>query len=424
MKPIETIYNSYRFRSRLEARWAVFFDTLDIPYEYEKEGFDLEGIWYLPDFWLPQQQCWIEIKGQQPEEELHEKGGTWYKAGLLSRETKKPVHVLAGDVWSTTVGVSFFPFNESHPVFQLEVLETIIKACGTILAVPPSREGEDACHRIRTSGASTYEQVRALFTLLQSGVCSFVSLFRGTDPVAWITFISYGYLAVNPVRWSECYFCGAVSLFWSILDFSPACSCEHVAHATTSDRINAAFQAARQARFEYGDSKTHFRVPGFDQAKNEHKIVYPQEPHATAQEEASAFDRQYFEEHPSETVYKRLSIEGEFPSQALSSLQDEKEKMLKDFGLREDEVDFVLEVEVTQVQVGFRQRRVHQLIALPLTPEAAEKMDEGFRSPQGQAYAHVHLSQREEPQGSNATSSQPLTNKARKKAEKRKRRRG
>lgn len=50
-KAIETYYNGYRFRSRLEARWAVFFDALGIKYEYEPEGFDLgDGIYYLPDF--------------------------------------------------------------------------------------------------------------------------------------------------------------------------------------------------------------------------------------------------------------------------------------------------------------------------------------------------------------------------------------
>ena len=54
MKPIETLYNGYNFRSRLEARWAVFFDTLGIKYEYEHEGYDLgDAGWYLPDFWLP-----------------------------------------------------------------------------------------------------------------------------------------------------------------------------------------------------------------------------------------------------------------------------------------------------------------------------------------------------------------------------------
>lgn len=53
IKPIETTYNGYRFRSRLEARWAVFFDTLGIRYEYEPEGFEMSnGIKYLPDFCL------------------------------------------------------------------------------------------------------------------------------------------------------------------------------------------------------------------------------------------------------------------------------------------------------------------------------------------------------------------------------------
>ena len=51
MKAIETMYNGYRFRSRLEARWAVFFDALGVRYEYEPEGFVLDDrTWYLPDF--------------------------------------------------------------------------------------------------------------------------------------------------------------------------------------------------------------------------------------------------------------------------------------------------------------------------------------------------------------------------------------
>lgn len=51
IKPIETIYNSYRFRSRLEARWAVFFNALGVEFEYEPEGFVLpSGKYYLPDF--------------------------------------------------------------------------------------------------------------------------------------------------------------------------------------------------------------------------------------------------------------------------------------------------------------------------------------------------------------------------------------
>lgn len=72
--PIETKYNGYLFRSRLEARWAIYFDTLGIHYEYEKEGYDLgEAGWYLPDFWLPQVQMWAEVKGSKFTEEESEK---------------------------------------------------------------------------------------------------------------------------------------------------------------------------------------------------------------------------------------------------------------------------------------------------------------------------------------------------------------
>lgn len=62
MKPIETVFDGYKFRSRLEARWAVFFTEAGIPFEYEPEGFDIAGVRYLPDFWLPEQKYWLDIK--------------------------------------------------------------------------------------------------------------------------------------------------------------------------------------------------------------------------------------------------------------------------------------------------------------------------------------------------------------------------
>ena len=64
IKAIETHYNGFRFRSRVEARWAVFFDAANIQYEYELEGFNIEGTKYLPDFYLPEYHRWIEIKGK------------------------------------------------------------------------------------------------------------------------------------------------------------------------------------------------------------------------------------------------------------------------------------------------------------------------------------------------------------------------
>lgn len=60
---IETRYAGCRFRSRLEARWAVFFDTLGIRWEYEPQGFVIDGQTYLPDFLLPQCGTWVEVKG-------------------------------------------------------------------------------------------------------------------------------------------------------------------------------------------------------------------------------------------------------------------------------------------------------------------------------------------------------------------------
>ncbi len=75
-KAIPTEYAGYLFRSRLEARWAVFFDKLGIRWVYEYEGLILsDGTHYLPDFYLPDFHCYFEVKGK------HIKGTTEeYKA--------------------------------------------------------------------------------------------------------------------------------------------------------------------------------------------------------------------------------------------------------------------------------------------------------------------------------------------------------
>ena len=63
LKAIETEYSGYKFRSRLEARWAVFFDALQINYKYEDEGYELsDGELYLPDFYLPEFKVFVEVK--------------------------------------------------------------------------------------------------------------------------------------------------------------------------------------------------------------------------------------------------------------------------------------------------------------------------------------------------------------------------
>lgn len=72
MNAIETTYGGCRFRSRLEARWAVFFDALGVAWQYEPQGYlvgDIEEP-YLPDFYLPDLTLWVEVKGAADERDL------------------------------------------------------------------------------------------------------------------------------------------------------------------------------------------------------------------------------------------------------------------------------------------------------------------------------------------------------------------
>lgn len=69
MEPIETEYKGYRFRSRLEARWAIFFEELGLDWGYEEQGYTLkDGTKYLPDFRVGQRPLFVEVKGPTPTE--------------------------------------------------------------------------------------------------------------------------------------------------------------------------------------------------------------------------------------------------------------------------------------------------------------------------------------------------------------------
>jgi hypothetical protein len=87
---IETCYQGYRFRSRLEARWAIFFDSLGIKWEYEIEGFILtNGRKYLPDFYLPKfcEGLWVEVKPV---------GGDFSVAKRFAKENKCSILLAEG----------------------------------------------------------------------------------------------------------------------------------------------------------------------------------------------------------------------------------------------------------------------------------------------------------------------------------------
>jgi len=111
IKAIETEYKGYLFRSRLEARWAVFFDTLGIEWEYEPEGFEFEdGTRYLPDFWLPSCQWYVEVKPSSP----------------LSAEEQKKIKLFDDRPPENAMGVIVLygtptmPIPKPHSMFDLE----------------------------------------------------------------------------------------------------------------------------------------------------------------------------------------------------------------------------------------------------------------------------------------------------------------
>lgn len=60
----ETFYSGVTFRSRLEARWALFFDLVGWDWDYEPAQYRLRpGMTYEPDIYLPNQRLWVEVKG-------------------------------------------------------------------------------------------------------------------------------------------------------------------------------------------------------------------------------------------------------------------------------------------------------------------------------------------------------------------------
>jgi len=69
MKTIPTKYDGTLYRSRTEARWAVYFDAAGIKFQYEPEGYQLPSGWYVPDFFVPYWKGFLEVKGREPSEQ-------------------------------------------------------------------------------------------------------------------------------------------------------------------------------------------------------------------------------------------------------------------------------------------------------------------------------------------------------------------
>lgn len=103
-RAIDTVYKGYKFRSRLEARWAVFLSHSPDRWVYEMEGYQLESGWYLPDFTIfdaksGKLKMFIEVK-PGPRPDLSELIGSPEIAKIheLSRANKNvSVDIVYGD---------------------------------------------------------------------------------------------------------------------------------------------------------------------------------------------------------------------------------------------------------------------------------------------------------------------------------------
>lgn len=100
---IPTEYRGVRFRSRLEARWAAFFDRISWGWAYEP--FDLAG--YIPDYVLALDggELLVEVKPALSLDELRESAGKIEDSGWLNE--------------AMIVGADLFEPAHVHPIIGL-----------------------------------------------------------------------------------------------------------------------------------------------------------------------------------------------------------------------------------------------------------------------------------------------------------------
>jgi hypothetical protein len=121
MQAIETNYRGILFRSRLEARWAVFIEALGIKWRYEPEGYFLPAkkkgdppIAYLPDFEIRAQPrfpkpVWLEVKGEWSARDTRKAQSLADESGIRVVELGEVPFVRTGYDFPFLENACFFP---------------------------------------------------------------------------------------------------------------------------------------------------------------------------------------------------------------------------------------------------------------------------------------------------------------------------
>jgi hypothetical protein len=250
IKAIETRYKGCRFRSRLEARWAVFFDSLGIKWEYEKEGYSLPSGNYLPDFWLPEAKLSFEVKGVEP---------TAAEVALCSElavVTEFPALIVGGDI-----GIEEHEYFGVQQSFKAKLLygspELYARHC-----LPTSGINDDCfnnrCHAFHSGYGSEHLCLMLVDFVLRSGETIQAS---GSIERFWVEVIEADKRWYRKTHGHEHpkYENGWQPYNVTIREFTghgkpllyfTECGCGDL---SPSKKLLKAYEAARSARFEHGE---------------------------------------------------------------------------------------------------------------------------------------------------------------------------
>lgn len=134
LKAKPTFYNGYLFRSKLEAKWAVFLDLLGVPYEYESDAFECaDGSQYTPDFYLPKSYLrgkphglglHLEIKPvdwDEDREYIYRISSAFYDQGNLA--------LLCGDPFDVYCEVNRIANQHLSPQYDRDMAMMHCRAC-------------------------------------------------------------------------------------------------------------------------------------------------------------------------------------------------------------------------------------------------------------------------------------------------------
>lgn len=229
VKAIQTRYKGYHFRSRLEARWAVFFDALGIQWEYEPEGFekriDGELVRYLPDFWLPDSCTWVEVKGRPTIE-----------------DAVKMAHILDYGSPLTLFDGSKYPHEKD---FCDEAKTLGFRPYGLTPGLLLLGEIPDSSHSLCIHPLIThYKGLHRQWVQFTGGGLS-VLPDSAVEMLATLTGSPRG----SSLYALDAYGCSASEMMWL---FDPRCVQKPAHYAY--EKVKSAYAAARSARFEFGQS--------------------------------------------------------------------------------------------------------------------------------------------------------------------------